>query len=281
MSVTLPAEREIRSLTRTELGLALDWAAAEGWNPGLGDADCFLQADEGGFLGSFLAGRLVASISVVAYDAAFAFLGLYIVAPAFRGQGFGFALWQVAMARLGTRVVGLDGVVAQQDNYARSGFRLAWRNQRYEGRGGGNEPPGLVPLATVPFAELAAYDSAAFPARRERFLAAWVNQHPGRAIIEAGKLRGFGVIRRCRVGWKIGPLFADDPACAQALFAGLAAQAPGEPVFLDVPQPNVAAIALTERHRMTPCFETARMYTGIRPELPLERIFGVTTLELG
>src|SRR5438270_5682326 len=126
----MPVEQKIRQLTRAELGLALDWAAAEGWNPGLGDADCFLQADEGGFLGSFLAGRLVASISVVAYDPAFAFLGLYIVAPAFRGQGFGFALWKAALARLGTRVVGLDGVVAQQDNYARSGFRLAWRNQR-------------------------------------------------------------------------------------------------------------------------------------------------------
>jgi hypothetical protein len=48
-----------------------------------------------------------------------------------------------------------------------------------------------------------------------------------------------------------------------------------------VPQPNVAAIALAERHGMTPYFETARMYTGIRPELPLARIFGITTLELG
>jgi ribosomal protein S18 acetylase RimI-like enzyme len=274
-------EEQIRALTRAELALALDWAAAEGWNPGLADADCFLQADEGGFLGLFVAGRLVASISVVAYDSAFAFLGLYIVAPEFRGRGLGFKLWRAGVARLGDRRIGLDGVVAQQENYARSGFRLAWRNQRYEGRGGGSEPAGLVPLATVPFAEVAAYDRALFPASRERFLAGWTSRHQGRAIVEAGKLRGFGVIRRCRVGWKIGPLFADDPSYAEALFAGLAAQASAEPIFLDVPQPNVAAIALAERHGMTPCFETARMYTGIRPELPLARIFGITTLELG
>jgi GNAT superfamily N-acetyltransferase len=147
-------EEQIRALTRAELALALDWAAAEGWNPGLADADCFLQADEGGFLGLFVAGRLVASISVVAYDSAFAFLGLYIVAPEFRGRGLGFKLWRAGVARLGDRRIGLDGVVAQQENYARSGFRLAWRNQRYEGRGGGSEPAGLVPLATVPFAEV-------------------------------------------------------------------------------------------------------------------------------
>lgn len=274
-------QQQIRALTRSELDIALDWAAAEGWNPGLGDAECFWQADQAGFLGLFHGSRMAASISVVAYDSAFAFLGLYIVAPAFRGQGLGLKLWQAGMARLGTRVVGLDGVVAQQGNYARSGFRLAWRNHRYEGRGGGGEPAGLVPLATVPFPKIAGYDRDLFAAPRDRFLACWTGRNPGRAIVEGGLLRGFGVIRRCRLGWKIGPLFADDADYAEALFAGLAALAPREPVFLDVPQPNAAAVALAERHGMTPCFETARMYTGTPPEQPLARVFGITTLELG
>jgi ribosomal protein S18 acetylase RimI-like enzyme len=273
--------QEIRPLTRAELDVPLDWAAGEGWNPGLGDAECFWQADRAGFLGLFLGGRMAASISVVEYDSAFAFLGLYIVAPEFRGQGWGFELWRHGMARLGDRIIGLDGVVAQQDNYARSGFRLAWRNRRYEGRGGGSEPPGLVPLAAVPFAELTAYDRIEFSAPRERFLACWTSRHPGRAIVEAGRLRGFGVIRRCGVGWKIGPLFADDPPSAETLFAGLAAQAPGEPIFLDVPQANASAVALAVRHGMTPCFETARMYAGGQPQIPLARIFGITTLDLG
>src|SRR6267378_4406411 len=158
---------QIRPMTRAVMDRALDWAAEEGWNPGLDDAGCFRQADEGGFIAGFIDGQMVASISVVAYDHAFAFLGFYIVAPVFRGHGFGFALWRAGMARLGDRLIGLDGVVAQQDNYARSGFRLAWRNVRYEGRGGGQEPPGLVPLSAVPFAELAAYDSAAFPGPRD------------------------------------------------------------------------------------------------------------------
>jgi hypothetical protein len=32
---------------------------------------------------------------------------------------------------------------------------------------------------------------------------------------------------------------------------------------------------------MTVVFETARMYTGEAPRLPLDGIFGVTTFELG
>jgi hypothetical protein len=139
----------------------------------------------------------------------------------------------------------------------------------------------LLALSAVPFAELAAYDTAMFGTGRDGFLAGWASRHPGRAIVEGGRLRGFGVIRRCRNGWKIGPLFADSPTYAEALFAGLAAQAPAEPVFLDIPQPNEAAVALAERHGMTPCFETARMYAGRPPALPLARIFGITTLELG
>ena len=39
----------LRRMTETDLGLALDWAAAEGWNPGLHDAHCFYAADPEGF----------------------------------------------------------------------------------------------------------------------------------------------------------------------------------------------------------------------------------------
>lgn len=32
---------------------------------------------------------------------------------------------------------------------------------------------------------------------------------------------------------------------------------------------------------LAPVFETARMYRGAMPRLPLERIFGITSFELG
>jgi hypothetical protein len=48
-----------------------------------------------------------------------------------------------------------------------------------------------------------------------------------------------------------------------------------------VPEPNAGAIALADRHGLKPSFEVARMYRGPAPDLPLERIFGITTFELG
>jgi ribosomal protein S18 acetylase RimI-like enzyme len=168
----------IRNMSEHELKLALDWAAAEGWNPGLNDAKCFYAADPNGFFVGELNGKLVGCISAVAYDDTYGFLGIYIVAPEFRGQGFGLKLWHAATAYMNGRNMGLDGVLAQQANYQKSGFTLAYRNIRYLGRGGGSEPSGLMDLGSLPSEEVARYDAGVFPAPRQNFLRHWVQQ-PG------------------------------------------------------------------------------------------------------
>lgn len=282
----MPPGYRCRTMTREEIALAVEWAAVEGWNPGLQDAGCFHAADPGGFFVGLMDERRVASLSVARYGDAFAFLGLYIVLPEWRGRGLGWALWQHGMASAAGRQVGLDGVVAQQDNYRKSGFALAWRNMRFQGRGAAPavHDPRVVPLAGVPFAAVERYDEPFFPAPRTAFLRAWLAQREAVALgwIDAGQLQGYGVMRRCRSGWKIGPLFADEERIAEALFGALTSRAaPDEPVFLDIPEPHAAARALVARHGMEMVFETARMYTGQAPAMPLERIYGVTTFELG
>ena len=65
------------------------------------------------------------------------------------------------------------------------------------------------------------------------------------------------------------------------MFDGLCEGIAGEPVFLDVPEPNAEAVALVEGRDLGPAFETARMYTGPAPAIELTQLFGVTTFELG
>jgi hypothetical protein len=89
------------------------------------------------------------------------------------------------------------------------------------------------------------------------------------------------VIRPCRTGCKIAPLFADDERAAEALFAALCNQGLGGPVYMDIPEPNRAGMALADRHAMTPDFECARMYLRGDPGLPLDRIYGITAFETG
>jgi GNAT superfamily N-acetyltransferase len=276
---------KIRTMSRDEIDIAVDWAASEGWNPGLHDADCFYAADPEGFLVGELDNDPVAVISAVKYGETFGFIGFYIVKPAYRGLGYGIQIWNAALERLSGRNVGLDGVVAQQGNYKKSGFELAYRNIRYEGVSGGQaDNPEIIALSQLPFDAVEAYDRPFFPEERRRFVKAWLNQPESLAlgIMQKGRLSGYGVIRACRSGYKIGPLFADSPELAEALFIALKAGVkPGSPVYLDVPEMNREAVALAENHKMQLVFETARMYTGVFPDLPLNRLFGVTSFELG
>jgi len=276
---------EIRPMTASQVDLAVDWAAAEGWNPGLDDAACFRATDPDGFLMAFLDGEPAAGISVVNYGPGFGFLGFYICRPELRGRGIGYRLWQAGMARHGDRVVGLDGVVDQQDNYRKSGFELVCRNIRHSGVPAVEAPRDnrLVPVEGSLVDAVLAYDRPFFAAPREAFLRCWLAGATRRAwaLVEDGRVTGYGVVRTCREGAKIGPLFADDADRADLLFRRLAADAPGGPVALDTPEPNAGAVALAGRHGLVPVFETARMYRGAVPDLPMERTFGITTFELG
>jgi GNAT superfamily N-acetyltransferase len=276
----------IHPMSRSELNLGIDWAAAEGWNPGLNDADSFYAADPQGFLVGLLGDEPAGMISAVRYGRSFGFIGFYIVRPPFRGQGYGLALWQAGLQALADRLVGLDGVVAQQHNYRRSGFRLSWNNLRCEGvpqRGTGQDE-AIVPLAQWPIDVLLRYDAAFFPDDRAVFLPSWIAQRGSTALgaVHGDRLAGYGVIRPCRAGFKIGPLFADDAALADRLLRALAATvSEGSRVQLDIPAINPAAVALAAAHGLRPVFETARMYTAAPPPLAIDRLYGVTTFELG
>lgn len=276
----------VRSMGEGEVAFAVDQAAREGWNPGLFDGGVFYRTDPQGFLLAELEGRPVGCISAVAYPGGFGFIGFYIVLPEHRDKGYGPALWQAAMERLKGCNVGLDGVLEQQENYRKSGFHFAYSNIRFEGAGGGTRPsdPSLVDLGAVPFEQLMAYDRRFFPAERRLFLDGWLGlpQSKGCAVVRDGVLSGYGVARRCRKGFKVGPLFADDRVSAEEIYRALAAFAgPGEPVYLDVPEVNAEAMAMAARYGMRQVFGTARMYTGPAPDIELAGVYGVTSFELG
>ena len=133
------------------------------------------------------------------------------------------------------------------------------------------------------WAAIEADDATVFPAPRPAFLRTWIGApgHAGCAVVRDGRPAGWGVIRPCRRGFKIGPLVADDRATAEAVLSALLAKAGGGEIFLDVPGINRDAVALAQDFGLAPVFETARMYTGAIPPLRLQRVFGVTSFELG
>ena len=111
---------EIRNMTRAEVNELVDWAAGEGWNPGLYDADLFWAADPEAFLAADLNGEMIGGGAITSYGGKFGFMGFFIIRPEFRGRGFGDRLWHVRRDRLIKRLqpnatIGLDGVFEMQE----------------------------------------------------------------------------------------------------------------------------------------------------------------------
>ncbi|CAN7447955.1 GNAT family N-acetyltransferase [Rhizobium sp. LjRoot254] len=274
---------EIRQLSLVEVAELLLWAKAEGWNPGLDDAEPFHAADPAGFLGCFVNGRMAAGISAVTSGPDFGFIGLYICHPDFRGQRLGKRVWDAGIAHLGDRTIGLDGVPAQQDNYRSMGFMPVYRTWRYSGRFKPNSiNPNTGPIDAATLSLVEDFDRRYYPGARKAFLTRWLDERRiARGVIRDGKLVGYGVLRKCHEGYKIGPLFSETEADASLIFIALCAESNGEIVSIDVPEGVGGFIAYLADIAFEKGFETARMYRGEFPRIDMRGVFGVTTLELG
>lgn len=278
---------EMRRATRPEVDVLIDWAANEGWNPGVHDAEAFWRADHEGFYVSLLNGEMVAGISVVGcsdQEPTAGFLGLYIVHPDHRGKGYGKALWDFALSQAPYALIGLDGVVASQKNYESEGFEYLYPQYRYHGvRLPGYRDPLLHPLGLAVIPDYVALEHEVTGLHRPQFVRAWVESRglEGDVLVDDLGATAIGAIRPCRQGYKIGPLYANNPDQARLVLDGLLSYANGRDVYWDIPGPNTAAREIAESLGMTPMFETARMWRGGVPPHRVESIYGVTTFELG
>lgn len=275
----------IETMDENDLDTAISWAEKEGWEPGLFDSSLFYQADRKGFFKGVISGEIIATGSAVIYDEHFAFCGLYIVKPEYRGMGYGLALTKARHQYCGNRNIGIDGVLENEQIYRRLGFESCCYNARYALKKSLKtiEYEHIVPLSLVDNAVIMAFDKEHFPAKREAFLTAWITQDKSLSLgfVTQDKLEGYGVIRACKKAFKIGPLFAQTPEIADILFRALASYAEGEPVYLDIPENNPSAVDLVKAVEMEKVFATVRMYTKYQPKLKDNEIFGITSFELG
>ncbi|MEY4376520.1 MAG: hypothetical protein RJB26_1070 [Pseudomonadota bacterium] len=305
-TLALPEGYSISSMTREEAEVLLGWAAAEGWNPGLADLEVAWSFDPQGFIAlrhaaEGEAAELVGGGAILSYGGQCGFMGLFIMRADHRGQGLGRVLWHERLRRLQARLqpgafIAMDGVLNMAPFYAAGGFVRHYDDLRFQGPANADAlavPAGVatVPLASVPFAEVDAYDREVFGRPRTGFLRRWLAVNGGFGLAVrgeaaagtgvAGSLRGYGFLRPCLNGYKFGPVFANDASTARALLRDLMARVPGQTVALDVPETNVAAMGIARELGWTNPFNCAKMFLGPPPADTTSRVFGVTSFEFG
>ncbi|QEY31105.1 N-acetyltransferase [Synechococcus sp. RSCCF101] len=283
-------ERDIRTVT--------DWARLEGFAPGVGDVAIYRHTDRQGLWVGHLAGAPVGCIAGVRYNAAYGFIGLFLVVPEQRGRGFGRQLWRHALSHLDDLpCIGLEAAPEREADHGRWGFQPASLTQRWQAISRSDQPAPAAPLEAsglkllqgeaIPAMAVQAYDAQREPSPRPHFLADWLAHPAGTvlALIDGNdRCHGFGRIRPCLLasgqGWRIGPLLADSPQLAGHLIAQLRADHPGV-LLIDTPGANAQAGALMAQLGFEPLSSTRRMYRGEQPAVPLDQVFGLACLELG
>ena len=265
------------------------WAEDEGWNPGPNDAEIYWATDPDGYYGYFHNDELIAGGSIVSYNKQFGFMGFFIVKPEYRSLGIGRKLWYQRRDTLLSRLnddasVGMDGVIAMQTFYKKGGFEIAFRDERHEKIG--EEfiiDQNISPIIKDDFDSILEYDKQGFGFSRPQFLIPLLKQPDVKTFKYSnnGKLEGFAIIRKANKGYKICPLFADNSTIAEELYKACLNSVVGKPLYLDIPVINSDAVALTQKYNTTYVFECARMYYGKAPNIEINKVFGITTFELG
>ncbi|MFN9646214.1 MAG: GNAT family N-acetyltransferase [Cyanobacteriota bacterium] len=295
----------IRPLTPRDIPTVTGWARQEGFAPGAGDVAIYRQTDRQGVWVGWLGAEPVGCIAGVRYNAAYGFIGLFLVVPERRGRGHGVALWRHALAHLADLpCVGLEAAPDRVNDYAGWGFTPASPPTRWQRLPGGARSPGgcaeaaaaapatgpawcLLEGAAIPEEAVQRFDAQREPSPRPHFLHHWLHHPAGtvHALLDRqGTCHGYGRIRPCLLkegtGWRIGPLLADHGAAARALLEGLLQHHPGV-VLLDAPAANPGAASLLEGLGFAPLSRTLRMYRGEAPTAPLADVYGLACLELG
>ena len=297
-----------RAKSLDDLRWVIQLGAQEGFTLREREAECYFAAElyPNFFIGE-LNGERISCISVVRHGETVAIVGHYIVARAYRGQGYGLKTWEAAVADVGDRCnAQLFAVVQMKDQYQKSGFQPGWIAKRYaftasralEGLGS-TQLPSLVaqvlPACEVDFEKVFAYSADMLGTSQtcKSVLAGWLShaqESSWVALDSKSKVVGYLIMSRSvcfsRDGYRVAPFFADSAPIARSLLKVAATFASDNNrdhiMFLDVAADyNQDAVCILENEVGTkPVFDIMFMTTKELPAKPHTKVFGIGSMEI-
>jgi ribosomal protein S18 acetylase RimI-like enzyme len=289
----------IRCMEEKDLELVMNWCKGEKWNVGKYDVPAYYALDPKGHFLFLLDKQPVGAISIVRYSAQLFAIGPFIVKNEYRNKGYGAKIWQHAMKLLENNndaTACLYSVPAQISRYANSGFKKNFHIQRWQKNLINNltsdiekKTEELKRLDTVSIESVIDYDQSIFSVSRKKLLTTLMqcqNIVGFASTDDTGKVTGFGLIRPCIKGYRIGPLYADHIENAQKLFRTLLARVNNCTVFIDAPSHNPYIELFTSYFNLARVSEadTVAMFRGEVPASLIEnnhKNYAVCSLEIG
>jgi len=277
---------QIEQLIRDDLIAAENLSTTVGWNQTYEDWSRLLELFPDTCFAGYSEGTLVATSTLAIYEDRVGWIGMVLVHPEYRTQGYGSAIFEHALEagqESDLDVIGLDATDAGRHIYNQYDFERIVGINRWRGTldwQGDKLEKSTGPISDVD--AVATFDANRTGVDRRRLLEHLLDSDTvtGFRVPANGVLRGFAVLRPGRTCPQLGPIVAVDRDALHSLLASAAEAVDGEVVIDTLDRDayraplEMAGLSISRSlHRMT--------YEGTKPALHQEDVIAATGFEWG
>lgn len=217
-----------------------------GWNQTPADFERFLRASPAGCFAAEEDGRLVGAVTTIVYAERFAWVGMLLVDPDYRGRSIGTQLLQKALEHLegvGIPTIKLDAISQGKLIFERAGFVAEYEIERFQLHREPLPAPTLSPTAVPDMDKIIEADEEAFGANRSELLHSLHADAPDFTLAAElqGSIIGYALGRGGSGADHLGPWMAwDEPTARELLDEFLRRSVRGE-IIVDCAKSNELA----------------------------------------
>lgn len=288
------SELTMLQMSYEDFKIVRNWCVDENWDLGLYDFNIYYNIDPYAHIIFFDDKKLVGSISITKYDDDLFSLGPFIISKEYRGKGYSKAIWNKAimsrMANYPKASILLYSVIKQVNLYKQHGFKSQYKNIRWNLR----RQKHLTitnkcdPLTSELISKICKYDREIFSASREKILLTALRYPDIKGLFfqDDNIIKGYGLIRPCISGFRVGPLLADNLEVARCILVELLEYSGSKNVIIDIPDTNEdgQALMIEFNANRDEQFDTIAMLKSgsfIKYKPDMRKNYGIFSLEIG
>jgi GNAT superfamily N-acetyltransferase len=260
-------------MTKSDIPAGMRLKEIAGWNQTAEDWMRFLDADEGGCFIAEVDGTVRGTVTTITYEKRFAWVGMVLVDPEYRGKGLGTKLLEIAIEHLlNARItsIKLDATPQGKPIYEKLGFQCEYEIERWilkrtlETSARPDENVSRNAVSGQVLEMILAEDREIFGADRSQLLISLRQGAPELtgAVLENATLRGSAFGRRGSFADHLGPWMAKDMKAASKLLKSFIASSRREMLLVDRLKSNVIAGDLLRSMGFEHSRALTRMYLG-------------------